>query len=81
MSLGLMLGLVSSYLLIRPSPSLAAAKDNLTTAAIIGSLYWASGLSAIFYPGTDWCDPEFKDLYKATQKPVFTVYMTAIWVG
>lgn len=59
MSLGLLLGLATLYYTFRKSSTVAARKDSLRTAAIFGSVYWISGLSAILYPGTLAIDPEF----------------------
>jgi hypothetical protein len=59
MSLGLLLGLSSLYYTGRPTSSRRAEKDSLRTAAVFGSLYWISGLSAILYPGSLAIDPEF----------------------
>jgi hypothetical protein len=34
-------------------------RESVTIAAVLGTLYWVTGLSAILYPGTLWVDPEF----------------------
>lgn len=59
MSFGALSALVAAYLLTRHNPTVEAAKDSLFIAAIVGSLTTVAGLSAIFYPGTAWADPEF----------------------
>lgn len=65
MSMGLLLGIVTAYFTwrhkLRPAlyGSVTSQKDSIFTAAIVGSLYWITGLSAILYPGTTWIDPEF----------------------
>lgn len=56
-----------------------AEMDDLTTAAIFGSLYWVTGLSAILYPGTLWVDPEFGT--GAPQIPPFTINLLLVWIG
>ncbi|KAH7361074.1 hypothetical protein BKA65DRAFT_523844 [Rhexocercosporidium sp. MPI-PUGE-AT-0058] len=48
MSMGLGLGLATLFY-----------TDSLFTAAVFGSIYWVTGLSAILYPGTLAVDPEF----------------------
>lgn len=54
MTLGLCLASSSLYYLFRPAATVAQAKDNLFTAALIGSFYCGAGMSAILYPGTAW---------------------------
>ena len=39
--------------------SVEQAVDSARMATLVGSLYWATGLSAIFYPGSKGTDPEF----------------------
>jgi len=98
MSMGLLLGLATLYYTWRPLVSAVygtglyatktAARDSMFSAAIIGSLYWISGVSAIFYPGTKWIDPEFvnskydgKLLGMPGQLPVFVLHAVFVWVG
>jgi len=57
MTLGLCLGLATIYYGFRRTTP-ATKVDSITTAAVFGSLYWIAGLSAIWYPGTKWKDPE-----------------------
>ena len=65
MSMGAALGLATLYYTWRDASqgrggeAKAAEADSLLTAAIFGSLYWITGLSAIFYPGSAGTDPEF----------------------
>jgi hypothetical protein len=82
MSLGLLLGATSTYFLLRSSSSsFALAKDDTTNAAIVGSLYWTSSLSAILYPGTDSIDPEFKHRHGPDQRVLFSTYLSVLLVG
>jgi len=61
MSMGLGLGLATLFYTWRTGTlkSTEMVKDSLFTAAIFGSIYWITGLSAILYPGTLAVDPEF----------------------
>ncbi|KAE8342113.1 hypothetical protein BDV24DRAFT_130906 [Aspergillus arachidicola] len=59
MSFGALSALTAIYLLARRNPNFEMAKESLFLAAIVGSLTTTAGLSAIFYPGTAWADPEF----------------------
>ena len=65
MSMGAALGLATLYYTWRDGSQArgdegkAVEADSLTTAAVFGSLYWITGLSAIFYPGSAGTDPEF----------------------
>lgn len=58
---------------------LAAERDSITTAALLGSLYWVTGMSGILYPGTKWQDPEFGE--GAPQKVVFGMHVVLCWIG
>lgn len=57
MSIALFLG--CTYYALRPTATPAAEADSLFTAAVFGSIYYATGLSAILYPGSKGTDPEF----------------------
>ncbi|KAK3674699.1 hypothetical protein LTR78_005421 [Recurvomyces mirabilis] len=61
MSLGVLLASMSLYFAYRPALdkklSSTAARESMLWSTIIGSFYSLAGLSAIFYPGTDWYDP------------------------
>jgi hypothetical protein len=59
MSLGLLLGLVTAWYTSKAAEARrqgyhAEAKEALWVAAVVGSLYWVAGCSAILYPGTLW---------------------------
>ncbi|KAL6716126.1 hypothetical protein ACLMJK_005692 [Lecanora helva] len=56
MSTGLLLGISTAYYTWR---STSNPRDSLRTAAIMGSVYFLAGLSAILYPGAKGVDPEF----------------------
>ena len=84
MSLGVLLGLSSTYLAFRPvisrvPLSLAEKKHSVLMAAVVGSFYCAAGLSAILYPGSDWFDEEHRR--EMTQKPIFTLDVIVMWVA
>ena len=76
MSMGLCLGLLTLYYTWRPTHT---PNDSLFTAALLGSLYWITGMSAILYPGTMWADPEFGQ--DAPQRTAFAVLAVLAWVG
>jgi hypothetical protein len=57
MSMGALLGLAMLYYTWRSDP--APSGESIKTAAIFSSLYYISGISAIFYPGALAMDPEF----------------------
>jgi hypothetical protein len=54
-------------------------RESVTIAAVLGALYWVTGLSAILYPGTLWVDPEFGT--GAPQAPIFVASAVVSWVG
>src|SRR6201992_403131 len=56
MSMGLLLGLLTQYFLWRPTQH---PLDSRLSAALVSSIYFSSGMSAILYPGAKWLDPEF----------------------
>lgn len=76
MSFGFTLGILTLYYTWRATPQ---PKDSLKTAAILGSLYYVAGLSAILYPGTLAVDPEFGEGFP--QFWLFTGLMTLPWLG
>ena len=76
MSMGLCLGLLTTYYTWSPS---FAPQESLTTAAILGSVYWLTGLSAIFYPGSKGVDPEYGEGFP--QFPIFSGFFAITWVG
>ncbi|KAL6243529.1 hypothetical protein RBB50_009522 [Rhinocladiella similis] len=79
MSMGLCLGMLTAYYTWRTTPNLAAERDSLTTAALIGTLYWVTGMSGILYPGTKWQDPEFGE--GGPQRALFGAHAVLCWVG
>lgn len=94
MSLGLCLGLLTTYFAWRPvftTPATKKAgastdsgtgmteKESISISAVFGTLYWIAGLSAILYPGTLWIDPEFGT--GAPQVPLFVASIVGAWVG
>jgi hypothetical protein len=54
-------------------------QDDLFTAAIFGSLYWITGLSAILYPGALGVDTEFGEGFP--QKWIFGPFLICTWMG
>lgn len=56
-----------------------ALKDSLLTAAMIGSIYTVTGLSAILYPGAKGTDPEFGEGFP--QLYVFGGSLVMNWLG
>lgn len=89
MSMGVCLSLATLYYTYRipyhlsdrvpGSATFAMAGDSIFTAAIFGSLYWVTGLSAILYPGSKGVDLEFGEGFP--QFWVFLGYLVATWVG
>lgn len=87
MSMGLCLGLATLYYTYRSPPtplpnsstSLIKKKEDFFTAAIFGSLYWITGLSAILYPGSAGVDPEFGEGFP--QLFIFGPLMVGSWLG
>ncbi|KAM3078141.1 hypothetical protein ACMFMG_002557 [Clarireedia jacksonii] len=79
MSMAVGLGLATLYYTHRRTASKAAAADSLFTAAIFGSLYWITGISAILYPGAKGMDPEFGEGFP--QGIMFSVTAVLPWVG
>ena len=76
MSFGLTLGILTLYYTWRDTPQ---PDDSLMTAAILGSLYYVCGLSAILYPGTMGVDPEFGKGFP--QFWIFLGYGGLAWLG
>ncbi|KAG4444310.1 hypothetical protein IFR05_000184 [Cadophora sp. M221] len=81
MSMGLGLGLATLFYTWRSmsSNSVEMARDSLFTAAVFGSIYWVTGLSAILYPGTLAVDPEFGEGF-----PQFWLFVglgVSAWLG
>lgn len=59
--------------------AVAAAKEDILHAAVIGSFYCAAGLAAILFPGTAWTDPEFGQ--GGEQRYIFTAVIFLMWAG
>ena len=59
LSFGAMASLTATWLLHRRTPTADAAQDSLLLAAIVGSMTAASGITAVFYPGSWWAEPEW----------------------
>lgn len=83
MSTGLGLGLLTWYFTWRPTNANTreGLLDNLMTATIMASLYWATQVSAILYPGTKWVDDEFKKSHGEPQKRGAPVIFSACWAA
>ena len=80
MTLGALLCSAVIYLLSRPASTKEVAKEYLWMAALVGTMYCSAGLSAIFYPGTDWADPEYHIPY-APQAWLFGGIVVMNWVA
>ena len=84
MSLGLSLGLSTLfYTWIAPATAGAATSSSTSwdafTPALLGSMYFATGLSAILYPGSMGVDPEFGKGFP--QAPLFSGLIAMAWLG
>lgn len=79
MSMGLCMAMATLYYAFRPAQTEAAAADSLWTAAIFGSVYWLTGLSAALYPGSKGIDPEFGEGFP--QFWVFLGFVGLTWSG
>ncbi|TID23134.1 GTP cyclohydrolase 1 [Venturia nashicola] len=60
MSMAVVLGAATLWYAIRSAylPTPTQKRESLFTAAMIGSMYAVTGLSAILYPGSAGCDPD-----------------------
>jgi len=79
MSMGVCLSLATLYYTFRPVPDDRAANDSVFTAALFGSMYWLTGMSAILYPGSKGIDPEFGRGFP--QAPLFAGLFGLSWLG
>ena len=79
MTSSLLYSLAAIYFLFRRNPTKTAELDSMFTAAVIGSFYTISGLSAILYPGALGTDPEFGEGFP--QKWIFGAPLVWNWVG
>lgn len=77
--MGLCLGLLTAYYTWRKKESDLVARKDIFTAALLGSLYWITGLSGGLYPGTLFTDPEFGEGH--AQAYGFTVFGCMAWLG
>jgi hypothetical protein len=78
MSMGVALGLLSLYLLWRKK---TISNFEFNIAVLISSLYWLTQASAIFYPGTDFFDPNTVNLPRshAFGLPIQVVLQLALY--
>jgi hypothetical protein len=81
MSMAASLGAATLYYAWRSHRPAAteAKKESIFTAALFGSLYCFTGLTAILYPGALGMDPEFGEGWP--QKYVFGIPLIINWVG
>ncbi|EPE29996.1 hypothetical protein GLAREA_01156 [Glarea lozoyensis ATCC 20868] len=79
MSMGACLCFITLYYTFRPTVDVVQEKDSLFTAALMASLYWGTGVSAILYPGSKGMDPEFGEGFP--QAPLFIGLGVLGWVG
>jgi hypothetical protein len=75
------LGVVGLYYIWRtPSlPTTAAKIESLFAAALFGSMFPVTGMSAILYPGSLAVDPEFGTGFP--QKWIFGIPLVLNWIG
>lgn len=91
MSLSILLAATSIYILFRApaaamsEPALREAQhQSLSLSAWIGSFYMLAGLTAIWYPGTAWLDPEFRSdeqVDEPAQLYIFGGGLIMLWAG
>ncbi|KAF2670694.1 hypothetical protein BT63DRAFT_422997 [Microthyrium microscopicum] len=82
MSMGLCLGVLTFYLTWRVNTKSSPKEilDSTFLAALTGSVYYLTGISAIFYPGSGWTDPELDDgRMIAPQIPLFSSLFFLPW--
>ena len=77
MSMGALLGLATLYFTWRSDA--ASSRDSIKTASIFASLFYISGISAAFYPGSLAIDPEFGTGFP--QFPIFAVTLALAFFG
>jgi hypothetical protein len=77
MSMGVLLGLATLYSTWRSSP--VSGGESIKAAAIFSSLYYISGISAVFYPGSLAIDPEFGT--GNPQLPLFAALLGLSFLG
>jgi hypothetical protein len=84
MSMGMGLGLLTLYITWRAGTTKSTPEQSLDSAflaALTGSMYWLTGMSAILYPGARWVDPEYDDGKLAPQIIVFSTMFVLSWVA
>jgi hypothetical protein len=79
MPTGICLGLATLWYTFRSTATAEAAKDSLFTAAVFGSLYWVTAISAVAYPGSKAIDPEFGEGFP--QFWLFVGTLDVTWLG
>lgn len=81
--MGISLGLLMLYYTWRNSPSSTTKAEDFKTAAVMGTLYFGSSLTAIWYPGSAAVDPEFRHRYSSSfpQFWPFLAILATTWVG
>jgi hypothetical protein len=80
-SMAFALGAATLYYAWRTSslPTVTAKIESLFAAALFGSIFGVTGLSAILYPGSLAVDPEFGTGFP--QKWIFGIPLLVNWVG
>jgi hypothetical protein len=80
MSLGVVLAATSTYYWTRPKRTSDMYMHDIMAAALVGSMYCVAGLTAIWYPGSDWVDPEFMgDGPRRPQLWMFSAIVGVAW--
>jgi hypothetical protein len=80
MSMSVALGAAALYYTWRSAalPTAIAKKESLFAAALFGSIYCATALTAILYPGAAGMDPEFGEGFP---QKFFAVPLAINWIG
>jgi hypothetical protein len=85
MSMGVHLSLLTAYFTWRPVlfPANYDELDSAWCAALVGGVYFITGMSAGLYPGTKWIDPEFEATAPPfpPQVPIFGACLMLAWVA
>jgi hypothetical protein len=83
MSMGMGLGILTLYFTWRVATKSTPKEilDSTFFAALTGSLYYVTGMSAILYPGSWWTDPEFDNGGFPPQIPIFSTCFVLSWVA
>ncbi len=80
MSSAIVYAAATIYYSFKTNAGPAAESESLFAAALFGSMYAVTGLSAILYPGAKGMDPEFGDAW-LPQLPIFAPALVANWLG